>query len=242
MASPNQTPETLPVLGLDADDTLWENEARFHEVEGRFQVLMAPWADGDTTDSALLATERANIDRHGYGVKGFVLSMITTAVDLSKGLVESRRIGEIISWGHELLDHPIELLDGVSTAIDRLATTHRLLVITKGDLNDQMGKVARSGLADRFWQVEVVAEKDETTYAAVLDRHSIEPSTFVMVGNSVRSDVLPVLGIGGRAIHVPHTTTWVMEEPDPVAAAAAEFPVVERLADVPDLLVGWPTA
>ena len=236
MADPDLDSDDLPVLGLDADDTLWENEAWFHEVEARFRDLMEPWADNATTDSALLTTERANIARHGYGVKGFVLSMIVTAVELSDGRVEGRRIGDIVSWGHELLDHPIQLLDGVVDALDGLGSTHRLLLITKGDLNDQMGKVARSGLADRFWRVEVVAEKDEASYAAVLDRHGVEPSAFVMVGNSVRSDVLPVLGIGGQAIPVPHTTTWALEEPDPMAAAAAEFPVVDRLADVADLL------
>ena len=240
MANPDLPPDDLPVLGLDADDTLWENEAWFHEVEGRFRDLMSPWADSATIDAALLATERANIAHHGYGVKGFVLSMIVTAVELSDGRVEGRWIGDIVSWGHELLDHPVQLLDGVTDALDRLGTTHRLLVITKGDLNDQMGKVSRSGLADRFWRVEVVAEKDEASYAAVLDRHGVEPSAFVMVGNSIRSDVLPVLGIGGRAIHVPHTTTWALEEPDPMAAAAAEFPVVDRLADVADLLAAWP--
>ena len=240
MANPDLPPEDLPVLGLDADDTLWENEAWFHEVEGRFRDLMETWADGPTTDAALLATERANIALHGYGVKGFVLSMIVTAVELSDGRVESRRVGDIVSWGHELLNHPIELLDGVTDALDRLGATHRLLVITKGDLNDQMGKVARSGLAERFWRVEVVAEKDEASYSMVLERHGVEPSTFVMVGNSVRSDVLPVLGIGGRAVHVPHTTTWALEEPDPAAVAAAEFPVVDRLADVVGLLAAWP--
>ena len=240
MADPDLDSDDLPVLGLDADDTLWENEAWFHEVEARFRDLMEPWADNATADSALLTTERTNIARHGYGVKGFVLSMIVTAVELSDGRVEGRRIGDIVSWGHELLDRPIQLLDGVVDALDGLGSTHRLLLITKGDLNDQMGKVARSGLADRFWRVEVVAEKDEASYTAVLDRHGVEPSAFVMVGNSVRSDVLPVLGIGGRAIHVPHTTTWALEEPDPVAVAAADFPVVDRLADVAGLLAASP--
>ena len=242
MANPDPTRDDLPVLGLDADDTLWENEAWFHKVEGRFRDLMEPWADGATTDAALLATERANISRHGYGVKGFVLSMITTAVELSDGRVEGRRIGDIVTWGHELIDHPIQLLDGVTDALDQLGATHRLLVITKGDLNDQMGKVARSGLADRFWRVEVLAEKNEASYAAALDRHGVDPLAFVMVGNSVKSDVLPVIGIGGRAIHVPHTTTWALEEPDPVAAASAEFPVADRLADVAGLLAAWPTS
>ena len=234
--------DPLPVLGLDADDTLWESEARFHQVEARFRDLMAPWSDEAATDAAMLATERKNIVRHGYGVKGFVLSMIVTAVHLSDGAITANRIGDIVAWGHELLDHPIELLDGVADTVDVLSRTHRLLVITKGDLNDQMTKVARSGLADRFWRVEVVAEKDEAAYAGVLDRLGIQPSDFVMVGNSIRSDVLPVLGIGGKAVHVPHTTTWILEEPDPKAVAAVRFPVVDRLADLPALLADWTVA
>ena len=234
--------DPLPVLGLDADDTLWENEARFHEVEARFRDLMTPWSDEEATNAAMLAAERENIVRHGYGVKGFVLSMIVTAVHLSDGAIEANKIGDIVAWGHELLDHPIELLDGVAETVDALSQTHRLLVITKGDLNDQMTKVTRSGLADRFWRVEVVAEKDEVTYAGVLDRLGIQPSDFVMVGNSVRSDVLPVLGIGGRAVHVPHTTTWILEQPDPKAVAAVQFPVVDCLADLLPLLADWTVA
>ena len=228
----------LPVLGVDADDTLWENEERFHEVEQRFRDLMTPWADSETADAALLATERANIARHGYGIKGFVLSMVLTAVEISDAAIDARSLAGIVGWGHEMLAHPIELLDGVPEALDALGSTHRLLLITKGDLGDQLSKVRRSGLADRFWRVEVVPEKDPQTYRDVLDRHDVDPAEFTMVGNSVKSDVLPVLAIGGWAIHVPHTTTWVFEEPDPDELAAVEFPIVDRLGDVPGLLAG----
>ncbi len=227
-----------PILGVDADDTLWENEERFHEVERRFRDLMTPWADGDITDAALLATERINIARHGYGIKGFVLSMVLTAVELSDGAIVSPALASIVGWGHDMMAHPIELLDGVPEALDVLGSTHRLMLVTKGDLGDQLGKLRRSGLADRFWRVEVVPEKDEQTYREVLDRHGIDPADFTMVGNSVKSDVLPVLAIGGRAIHVPHTTTWVFEEPDPDELAGVDFPVVDRLDQVAALLTG----
>ena len=228
----------LPVLGVDADDTLWENEERFHEVEQRFRDLVTPWADSETADAALLATERTNIARHGYGINGFVLSMVLTAVEISDAAIDARSLAGIVGWGHEMLAHPIELLDGVPEALDALGSTHRLLLITKGDLGDQLSKVRRSGLADRFWRVEVVPEKDPQTYRDVLDRHGVDPAEFTMVGNSVKSDVLPVLAIGGRAIHVPHTTTWVFEEPNPDELAGVEFPTVDRLGDVPRLIAG----
>ncbi|MCP4852596.1 MAG: HAD family hydrolase [Acidimicrobiales bacterium] len=228
----------LPVLGVDADDTLWENEERFHEVEQRFRDLVTPWADSETADAALLATERTNIARHGYGIKGFVLSMVLTAVEISDAAIDARSLAGIVGWGHEMLAHPIELLDGVPEALDALGSTHRLLLITKGDLGDQLSKVRRSGLADRFWRVEVVPEKDPQTYRDVLDRHGVDPAEFTMVGNSVKSDVLPVLAIGGRAIHVPHTTTWVFEEPNPDELAGVEFPIVDRLGDVSRLIAG----
>lgn len=226
----------LPVLGLDADDTLWENEARFHEVEARFRDLMSPWADEKAADSALLATERRNLARHGYGIKGFILSLVLTAIDLSYGEIPASDVGRIVAWGHEMMAHPIEVLDRVPETLSLLAVSHRLLLITKGDPVDQLSKVDRSGLVEHFWQVEVVPEKDRESYRQVLNRHGIDPIKFTMVGNSVKSDVLPVLALGGQAIHVPHTTTWVLEEPDPAEAAAAEFPVIEHFSELPELL------
>ena len=224
------------MLGLDADDTLWENEERFHEVEARFRDLVSTWADGETADAALLATERANIARHGYGIKGFVLSMELTAIELSGGDVAAADLGRIIGWGHEMMAHPIELLDGVAETLEILVATHRLLVITKGDLGDQLGKVERCGLDHLFWNVDVVPEKDPDAYRRGLAGHGIDPAGFTMVGNSVKSDILPVLAIGGQAVHVPHTTTWVFEEPDPDEVAAVDFPVLPSFRDLPALL------
>ena len=226
----------LPVLGLDADDTLWENEERFHEVEQRFRDLMTPWANSDATDAALLATERINIARHGYGIKGFVLSMVVTAVEISDGAIDAWSLANIVDWGHQMMAHPIELLSGVTEALDVLGSTHRLLLITKGDPVDQLDKVQRRGLAERFWRVEVLPEKNPDTYRKILAHHQIDPVDFTMVGNSVKSDVLPVLAIGGRAFHVPHTTTWVLEEPDPAELASVDFLVVEELSQVAELL------
>jgi len=236
---PDQTTDGRPVLGLDADDTLWENEARFAAAEGRFCDLTAPWADRERASVALLAADRVAVARYGYGVKGFVLSMIRTAVQLSDGAVSSSEITEIMALGDEILDAPIEVLPGVRDTLEKLAVDHNLLVVTKGDITDQMAKVDASGLADLFWQVEVVGEKDEATYRMVLARHGINPATFTMVGNSVVSDVLPVLALGGRAIHVPHHTTWELEVADPQALDGIEFPVLETITDVPALLADW---
>ena len=236
---PDQTTDGRPVLGLDADDTLWENEARFAAAERRFCDLVAPWADHQHASSALLAADRVAVARYGYGVKGFVLSMIRTAVQLSDGAVSSGEITEIMALGDEILEAPLEVLPGVRDTLEKLIVDHNLLVVTKGDITDQMAKVAASGLAGLFWQVEVVGEKDEATYRAVLARYGIDPTTFTMVGNSVVSDVLPVLALGGRAIHVPHHTTWELEVADPQALDGIEFPVLETITDVPALLADW---
>ena len=235
----DQTTNALPVIGLDADDTLWENEAWFATAEHRFCDLVAPWADHQRASVALLATDRKAVARYGYGVKGFVLSMIRTAVQLSDGAVSSGKIMEIMALGDEILDAPLEVLPGVRDTLEKLVVDHSLLLITKGDITDQMAKVNASGLAYLFWQVEVVGEKDESTYRTVLARHGIDPATFTMVGNSVVSDVLPVLALGGRAIHVPHHTTWELEVADPRVLDGIEFPVLDTIADVPALLANW---
>ncbi|MEE2768086.1 MAG: HAD family hydrolase [Actinomycetota bacterium] len=231
-----QVPGQRPVLGLDADDTLWENEARFYEAQSGFCELMLPWADRETADAALLTSDRAAVARYGYGVKGFVLSMIRAAIQLSSGTVTATKIAQIMALGDRILDAPVELLPGVRETLEELSTKYRLLVITKGDVRDQMAKITRSDLVEFFWQVEVVSEKDEATYRAVLGRYDIDPVAFTMVGNSVVSDVLPVLAVGGEAIHVPHHTTWELEVADPSAVAGLEFPVIKSITEVPELL------
>jgi putative hydrolase of the HAD superfamily len=221
-----------PVLiGLDGDDTLWESEVHFADVHEVYRDVLAPYVgDGTDVDARLYATERRNLELFGYGAKGFTLSMIETAIELSAGAVTSAEISRILSLGKGLLSHPVELIDGVADTVPALAAAgYRLVLVTKGDLFHQEQKVAASGLADHFEQVSIVSEKDERTYRRVLAGVGVAPEDFLMVGNTVRSDVLPVLGIGGRAVQIPHHFTWSHE----VVEADVDFPVLQRLADLP---------
>ncbi|HYD70690.1 HAD family hydrolase [Azospirillum sp.] len=205
----------IDTIAFDGDDTLWHNESLFSMTQDRFRALLAHAVDPADLDRRLLDTERANLRFYGYGIKGFVLSMIETAIDITDAQVDPRALRSLVEFGKSMLEHPVELLDGVAEVVERLSSRHRLLLITKGDLFDQESKVARSGLAERFAAVEIVSEKDPDTYRRILERHGVEPSRFVMVGNSVRSDVLPVLAIGGHAVHVPYHLTWAHEHADP---------------------------
>ncbi|MGQ9370857.1 HAD family hydrolase [Azospirillum sp. ST 5-10] len=207
----------IDTIGFDGDDTLWHNESLFSMTQDRFRALLAHAADPQTLDRRLLEAERANLRHYGYGIKGFVLSMIETAIAVTDGRIAGHDIGTLVAFGKTMLEHPVELLDGAVAALDALAGRHRLLLITKGDLFDQESKVARSGLAERFAAVEIVSEKDPDTYRRILDRHGVDPARFLMVGNSVRSDVLPVLAVGAAAVHVPYHLTWAHEEAEPPA-------------------------
>jgi putative hydrolase of the HAD superfamily len=191
--------------------------------------------EGDALDARLFEVERRNLPTFGYGVKAFTLSLIETAIEVTKGAIPSQDLQSILDLGKLLLDHPVQLLDGVPEAVDALTDRYRVMVLTKGDLLHQESKVARSGLAELLWQVEIVSEKDEACYRRVLQRWGVEASTFVMVGNSVRSDVLPVLAVGGRAVHVPYHVTWELEqvEPDPESHT---FSVLESIRQLPDCL------
>jgi putative hydrolase of the HAD superfamily len=224
----------VEVVGLDGDDTLWHSEQLFVDTQLRFRELLAPHADLDAADldARLVEVERRNMAIFGYGVKAFTLSLIETAIEVTDGRVPAAVIQAVLDLGKVLHDHPVQLLDGVLETVDALSDRYRLLVITKGDLLHQESKVARSGLAEQLWGVEVVSEKDEATYRRVLARHRVDPSGFVMVGNSVRSDVLPILELGGRAVHVPYHVTWVLEqvEPDP---ARHDFPVLDSIRALP---------
>jgi putative hydrolase of the HAD superfamily len=224
----------IDVVALDGDDTLWHSEHLFVDTQDRFRSLVRPYVDVDDAalDARLLEVERRNLPLFGYGVKAFTLSLVETAIELTDGRIPGRDLQAVLDLGKVLMDHPVELLDGVLEVVDALTDRYRVMVITKGDLLHQETKVARSGLAELFWRVEIVSEKDEATYQRVLDRHRVDPGTFVMVGNSVRSDVLPVLAIGGRAIHVPYAVTWALEhaEPDP---DVHDFPVLDALGALP---------
>jgi putative hydrolase of the HAD superfamily len=220
-------------VGLDADDTLWHNETFFADVQQRFAALVGHYVDDDAT--ALMAKldvrERANLAHFGYGVKSFTLSMIETALELTDDRVTGRDISTIIDMGRQMMNHPVVLLEGVRETIDELFGRYRLVLITKGELFHQEAKVAASGLADFFSAVEVVSEKDVATYSGVLQRNKIERDSFVMFGNSVRSDVLPVLALGARAAHIPFEISWAHEHVE-----ADGFPVLQSIRDVPGFL------
>ena len=200
---------SITLIGLDADDTLWHSESHFALTEDRFQALVSPWSAPDQTAERLLARERANLEIFGYGVKGFVLSMIETAIEVSENAIPVGAIEQIIEWGKEMMAHPVELLDGVETVIDELNGHYRTVLITKGDLFHQESKIAESGLADRFDHIEILSEKTPDHYLGVLRRcGDIPVGEFVMVGNSLRSDILPVVKIGGHGVYVPYQVTW----------------------------------
>ena len=220
-------------IGLDADDTLWENETFFRVTEAEFCALLADHGDAEAIAGRLYDTESANLARYGYGIKGFMLSMVQTAIELTDGRIDGRQIGRILDLGAEMLAHPVTLLPGVEEALDALAG-RRLILITKGDLMDQERKVAASGLAERFAGVEILAGKTPEAYARVLAAHGIAAERFMMVGNSMRSDVIPVLELGGTGVFIPHALTWSHEH-----AEAPDHPRLHQLSDMaalPDLV------
>jgi putative hydrolase of the HAD superfamily len=223
-------------IGFDADDTLWHNENIFEKVHERYYRLLAKHHDAATVEKALFATEMRNLALYGYGIKGFTLSAIETAIALTDGKIGTDEIRELLGLGREMLDHPVELLDGAPGALDQLTPDHRLLLITKGDLRDQERKLAKSGIASRFTAVEIVSEKDTGTYERILARHGIDPARFVMVGNSVKSDILPVLKLGGYGIHVPYRITWGHEEAEKPAGAEGRLFHAASLLEVPAIV------
>lgn len=227
------------VIGFDADDTLWHNESIFEKVHERYRALLAHYHDAATVDRTLLATERKNLDLYGYGVKGFTLSCIETAIHLTGGKIRTDEVQHIINLGREMLEHPVELLDGVAETLGALAEKHRLLVITKGDLRDQQRKLAKSGLAPHFRHIEIVSEKDEATYREILQRHGIAAENFLMVGNSLKSDILPVLALGGAGAHVAYHLTWAVERVEETPRASARFFHLEKLRELPAVVARW---
>ena len=225
----------IDVVALDGDDTLWHSENQFVMTQDRFKALLEGHADPDELDTRLMAHERDNLQVFGYGVKGFTLSMIETAIEVTEGRVDTGVIQDIITGAKEMLQHPVELLDDVAETVATLVNDYRVMIITKGDLFHQESKVARSGLAEDMWQVEIVAEKDEPTYQRIFDRYGIDPATFVMVGNSVKSDILPVLALGGRAVHIEYELTWEMELAD-ADKSHAGYAELDAIRDLPALL------
>ena len=224
------------VVALDADDTLWHNETLFTATQTRFRELLARYNDAAFIDRRLYEMETKNLRHFGYGVKGFTLSMIETAIELTEGRVTGAEVRRLIELGREMLHAPVELLDGVAETVEALASDHRLVLVTKGDLFDQESKLARSRVGHHFSAVEIVSEKDARTYAAVMARQRVAPARFVMVGNSLRSDVLPVLEAGGAAVHIPYHVTWAHEQVDDAALAGKEFAQLSSIRELPDWL------
>ena len=202
----------LTTIGFDADDTLWHNERFYLLTQDRFAALLAEYSERDHLDERLLEAERRNLGHYGYGIKGFMLSMIETAIEVTEGRVPAQVIRQIIDIGQDMLRHPLELLPHAQAAVEAMAGSHhRLLLITKGDLLDQERKLAQSGLGDLFDRVEIVSEKAPAVYARIFAEQGDGADRAMMVGNSVKSDVLPVLEAGGWAVHVPFHLAWALE-------------------------------
>lgn len=228
-------------VAFDADDTLWHNETLFTLSQERFRALLAAYADLATIDARLYEVETRNLSIFGYGIKGFTLSMIETAIELTEGRIDGHAIHTIIGYAREMVAAPIQLLDHAETVVRALAERYQLLIITKGDLLDQESKIARSGLAELFAGIEIVSNKDAATYRRVLARHGITPASFVMVGNALRSDILPVRAIGARAVHVPYVLTWAHEHAD-AEPARDGYAQIADLSELPKLLTRWQEA
>lgn len=205
---------TVEVVALDADDTLWHSEVYFERTQRRFADLVQRYVDHEVDiDATLVTVEHRNLEVYGYGIKGFTLSMIEAAIEITDGAIGVEELDQIMAAGRAMLSHPVKLIDDVDDTITALADAgYRLIMVTKGDLHHQERKIAASGLADRFERLEIVAEKDPGTYRRIIESTGVTPEAFAMVGNSVRSDVLPVLEIGGHAVHIPYQVTWAHED------------------------------
>jgi putative hydrolase of the HAD superfamily len=224
-------------LGFDADDTLWHNETLFAAAHDKFFALLSAQHDAATVERTLFATEMRNLPLYGYGAKGFTLSAIETAIALTDGRIPASELSAILELGREILAHPVELLEGVPAVLTGLAAAgHPLLLITKGDLHHQERKIAASGLAPHFLAVEVVSEKDDATYSRLLRRHGFTADRFLMVGNSLKSDIAPLLRLGSYAAHIPYPLTWAHEHLESLPPAEGRFFTLQNLRDLPALV------
>ena len=226
----------IELVALDADDTLWHNEPLYAGCREQFRALLAKYAHHAALDDHLNEMELRNLAHFGYGVKGFVLSMIETAIELTNGRLEAGDVRTIIGWGREMLAAPIELMDGVQEAVETLARDYPIILVTKGDLLHQETKLARSGLGHLFKGIEIVSEKDPDVYRRIMNRYGVRPERFVMVGNSLRSDVLPVIGAGGHAVYVPYVVSWVHERVSAEALKDVHFHEISHMRELPALL------
>ncbi|MEO5897358.1 MAG: HAD family hydrolase [Vicinamibacterales bacterium] len=226
----------IELVALDADDTLWHNEPLYTGRREQFRALLSRYQPQGVLDDRLYEVELRNLKHFGYGVKGFVLSMIETAIELTEERLESADVRTIIGWGREMLAGPVDILDGVREAIESLAEDFPMILITKGDLLDQESKLARSGLGHHFKGIEIVSEKDARVYRNVIARYGVRPEQFVMVGNSLRSDILPAIEAGAHAVYVPYEITWIHERVSAEAIADARYHEIRHIRDLAQLL------
>ena len=225
----------IKVIGFDADDTLWVNETYFRDTEQKFAKLLEGYETMNTIDQELFKMEIKNLELYGYGVKGFMLSMVESALQLSNNRVSQDTIGEILNLGKEMLRQPVELLDGVREVLRKLSDNYRLIVLTKGDLLNQERKLERSGLSEFFHHVEVLSDKKEENYLHLLNHLEIDVNEFLMIGNSLKSDVLPLIEIGAQAVHVPFHTTWQHEEVK-IENGDYKYLKINKLSDIVEYL------
>ncbi|MGX9116748.1 HAD family hydrolase [Mesorhizobium sp. BHbsci] len=230
-----QNNHELTTIGFDADDTLWQNEQFFRMTEKRFAALLADHAEQEHISARLLEAEKRNLAVYGFGIKGFTLSMIETAIEITEGRAPASVIAEILAAGREMLGHPIEALPHARETVEKLADAYRLVLITKGDLFDQERKLAQSGLGDLFDAVEIVSDKSPATYINIFSRHGDGAERSMMVGNSLKSDVVPAIEAGSWGIHVPHELTWALENVEP-PITAPRFRQIADLSELPRLI------
>jgi len=222
------------VIGFDADDTLWHNESIFTMTQEKFRGILSSYGP-EVVDQTLSSTQIKNLEIFGYGIKGFILSMIETSIQITDGEIQGNEIQQILDFGREMLTAPIELLPFVEQVVDELSKKYHLLLITKGDLIDQETKIARSGLAEYFTGVEIVSDKNSEAYEKILSRYDIVASRFIMIGNSMRSDIVPVVQIGGHAVHIPYCTTWDHEQKHPYIDPK-NFKQLKHIGLLPELI------
>lgn len=228
--------KNIKVIGFDADDTLWVNETYFREAEHEIQRLLSEYETPNKIDQELFKMEMKNLPLYGYGVKAFILSMVEVALELSNYTISNKTIEAILNIGKNMLEKPVELLDGVEEVLSNLSKKYRLILATKGDLLDQERKLEKSGLTSYFHHIEVLSDKQELNYQNLLNHLDIEPSEFLMIGNSLKSDVLPLVNIKANAIHVPFHTTWAHEEVSKKETNGKTYKTISGLKEVIDLL------
>lgn len=227
---------TIKVIGFDADDTLWVNETYFRDAERAFSKLMAPYETANKIDQELFKRQIENLPLYGYGIKGFILSMVEIGLELSNNSISNKAIEAILDIGKDMLSKPVDLLEGVEEVLLTLSQDYRLIVVTKGDLLDQERKLEKSGLSHYFHHIEVVSDKQDADYSKLLNHLDIKPSEFLMIGNSLKSDILPLINIKARAIHVPFHTTWIHEQVVANEKDNKKYKTITSLLDVLPIL------